>query len=83
MVGAGESLKAEHIGGGSVEDEEHFDIGAEVLAKFLDGGGGIRVVAVADNVAAVGTGNGFEHLGMDVGIVVAGKTAARIHNKTI
>ena len=83
MVRACQRLQAEHVGGSTVEDEEHLDVGAEVLAKFLDGRSGIRVVTIADNVAAVGAGNGFKHLGMDVGIVVAGKTAARIHNKTI
>jgi hypothetical protein len=36
---------------------------------------GVRVVAVGDYVALVGTGNGFENLGMDTGIVVAGKAA--------
>ncbi len=71
---AGCGLQAENVGSGAVEDEEDVDV-SEVLAKLGAGAVGIVVVAVADGVAGVGGGQGFEHFGMHAGVVIAGETA--------
>ena len=75
-------MQAEAIGGGSVEDEKDFDIRAKMLAKFFCGGGSIRVISISNDVALISGGDGGEDFGMNGGVVVAGKTAGWLHNKT-
>src|SRR3977135_4202457 len=77
VVAAIERLQTENIGAGAVEGEENINVRAEVLLEFLDGRAGIRVVPVGNDMALIGAGKGFEDLGMDPGIVVAGEAAER------
>lgn len=41
---------------------------------------GIGIVPITDNVALVDRSNRFQNLGMDAGVIIAGKTACGFHS---
>ena len=51
-----------------------------MLAKAADGGASVGVVAIADDVPAIGGSNGVKHLGMYARVVVAREAAAEAHD---
>jgi hypothetical protein len=65
-------LESHHVGSGTVEDEEHLGILAEVLLEELHGLGGDRIVAVP-GVSDVDAGHAVENGRMDAGPVVTGE----------
>ena len=75
VMGLGERLQREHVGGRPVENGKHFRSGAEMLAECALGGARPRVVTVADDVAGVGSGDGLQDVRMDARVVVARETA--------
>ena len=79
MIGLSERLQAEHVGGRAIENEEYIDVRTEVLSEFADRGFRARVVPISDDVALVDSTNSFEDVGMNAGVVVAGKAAGRFH----
>ena len=63
------------VGARAVEHREHLDALAEVLREDLLQPLGVDVLAVRDLVAAVGGGDGGEHLGVHARVVVGGEAA--------
>jgi hypothetical protein len=47
--------------------------------EFLNDCSSVRIVTIADHVAAIDFGHGSQDLRMNSSIVVAGKTAGRFH----
>jgi len=72
-----QSLQAQNIGAGPVEGEKDCNVGAKMLLELLHSRMGVSIIAVGLYMALVGAGNGFENLGMNAGIVVAGEAAGR------
>ena len=82
VVGLAERGQRERIGGGAVEDKEHFALGLEKFADEV--GGALRpgIVAVIGRGPVIGFGERGEGFGADAGDVVAGKMKARIRFKS-
>src|SRR5579871_3792325 len=81
-------LQPEHVRACAVEGKEDVDTVTEVFFKLGNRRSGVRIVSVSNYMPLIGAGNSFEHLGMDSGIVVAGKAARRLgenlwHKKTM
>src|ERR1700737_477226 len=57
VIGAIQSLKAEHIGSGPVKSEENVDAGAEMLLKLGYRRAGIGIVPIGHDVALIGAGD--------------------------
>jgi hypothetical protein len=54
-----------------------------VASEEAFGGCGVGVIAVADDVTLVDSGEGFEDFGMHSGVVVAGEAAGWFHHRCI
>ena len=78
LEGTEKGLEPHHVGPGSVEDEEHVGIVAEVLLEEVYGLGGHRIFAVSGGVSDVDPGHAVENGGMDAGPVVAGEGSTDI-----
>ncbi len=78
VVGLAGGGEGEGVGGGAVEDEEHFAIGFEEVAEEVGGLLGPGVVAVAMGVAGVGGEHGLPGLRADPGVVIAGELAGPV-----
>ena len=79
VIGAGQRFQAQAIGRCAVKDKEHLDVRTEVPFEFLHCRSGVRIVSIADCVAAIGFRHGLQNFRMNSSIVVAGKTAGRFH----
>jgi len=82
MEGIRERLQSEAIGGCAVEDEENFNVVTELLLELSNGGSGVRVIAVADNVPLIYGRKRLQHFRMHTGVVVAGKATDWLHGST-
>src|SRR5439155_24022984 len=75
LVRAGHGLEREHVGPGPVGHRERLGGLAEVAAEGGQGPGGVGVVAIGRDVAAVRRLQRCDHLRVGAGGVVAGETA--------
>jgi len=80
LIRFGERLEAEAIRRGAIENKKDIDAGAEVLLEFADRRLGVAVIPIADGMTLVDRRQGAQHLGMDAGVVVAGKAAGGFHS---
>ena len=83
VVRVGQCFQAQAVRGSAVEDEKDLDVRAEMLLEFADRGFGLRIVSIGHRVALIGGGHRLQNLGMNTGIVVAGKAARRFHVRII
>lgn len=79
MERLGQGLQAEDVRARPIESEKNCDVGSEMLFELLDGGTGVRIVAVGDYMALVGAGDGFQNFGMYASIIVAGKVTGGLN----
>ena len=83
VVGLGHRIQAEAVRGRAIEYEEDLNIFAKVTLELPDGGLGVSIIAITDNMPLIHGGDRFHNFGMDPSIIVAGETADGFHVGTI
>jgi hypothetical protein len=76
-------LQTQHIRRRPIENKKDRHIGAKLLPELSDRRFRVRIVPIPHRMPLVGAPYRLQHLGMHCRIVVARKTSARFHNKTI
>jgi hypothetical protein len=79
MIGISESLQTQAISRCAVENEEHFNIFAQLFFKVALRGMCICVIPVSDYMSLVGRADRLKYIGVDASIIVTGKTASGFH----
>src|SRR5215470_5404058 len=80
VEGLGESFQAEAVGGSAVENRKDLTVLAELAAKVCHHCFGDLVVAVTYRMSAIYFRDSANNFRMNPGIVIAGKTAGRLHD---
>ena len=74
MMRRGGSFQTQHVGARAAKNEKHLRIFPKLVAKELDCARCVRIIAIGNHMAIVGSSYSLHNLRMDAGVVIAGKT---------
>ena len=77
------SLQTQSICRGAIENKEDFHVRSELLPELSHCRLGVRIITVSHRVSFIGVPDRLQYFGMHHGVIVAGKTSDRFHDKTI
>jgi hypothetical protein len=79
MIGISQSLQTQAISRCAIENEEHFNIFAQLFLKEALRRVRICVIPVSDYMALIGRADRLKDIGVDAGIIVTSKTTSCFH----